>query len=169
MALFSTHLEWGRIYRGESILAETIQDTWSCSKWKHIQLSLTSRITRLCPVAVDVSLPGGFGQFANFDKIMSMEHDRWRYLWSRKAIDPCWAKVSSSLSRFVEEPRANSNFCSVQWCARRGVNVCACVRARVRVRVCVGMYKLNYIYRYCIMGVAIHLRNQTGGSGDYEE
>ena len=36
----------------------------------------TSRITRLRPVAVDVSLPGSCGRVANFNKCISMEHTR---------------------------------------------------------------------------------------------
>ena len=49
--------------------------------------TLTSRITRLRPVAVDVSLPGGFGRVGNFAKIMSMEQARWRHLRSRRTVD----------------------------------------------------------------------------------
>ena len=65
----------------------------------------TSRIAQLRPVAVDVSLSGGYGRVANFDTIMSVEHARWRHLRSRRAFD--WDKVWSALIRFASLPRAN--------------------------------------------------------------
>ena len=58
------------------------------------------RITRLRPVAVDVSL----GRVANFDKMMSVEYARWRHLRSGRVVDR--AKVGSVLSCCASLPRA---------------------------------------------------------------
>ena len=73
-------------------------------KFKYLFYLATSRITRLLPVAADVSLPGAYGRVVNFGKIMTMEHARWHYLWFRRAVD--WAMVSSTLRRFASLPRA---------------------------------------------------------------